>query len=72
MFKIDERISEEFDLVKKLEGLGNRTATFAFLIKYYFLTKNRSLNQSIDLLEQLAQKIDWKEVPALKGQLKDL
>ncbi len=72
LFKIDDKITEELDLIREKEGLGNRTATFAFLIKYYLLTQKHPLSESIELLEHLAKEIDWSKVPSLKEQLKDL
>lgn len=71
-FKVDPKVAQELDLIKNEEGLGNRTATFTFLIKYYLLTKKSTLNDSIDLMEKLAGKIDPNTLPSAEEQLSDL
>lgn len=73
IFKVDEKISKELDLIKIEEGLGNRTSTFTFLIKYYLLTKKkRSLDESIQLLDQLLEHVNFVALPSPEEQLKDL
>lgn len=70
--KVDEKLASELDLIKETEGLGNRTATLGFLIKYYFLTKNKSLDQSIALFDKLLSKIDVGNLPSAEDQLADI
>ena len=72
VFKVNERIGQELDFIKEEEGLGNRTSAFTFLIKYYLLTKNRSLEKSIALMDKLLEKIDMKALPSLEDQLSDV
>lgn len=72
IFKVAEKIPKELDLIKEEEGLGNRTATLTFLIKYYFLTKKTSLDQSIQLLDKLLDKLDTAKLPSAREQLKDI
>ena len=72
VFKVDERISKELDLIKEGEGLGNRTSAFTFLIKYYLLTKKRSLGDSVALMDRLLEKIDINSLPSLEDQLSDV
>lgn len=71
-FKVNPRVAQELDLIKEGEGLGNRTATFTFLIKYYLLTRKDNLEESIDRLEKLASKIDLNKLPSAEEQLSDL
>ncbi len=71
-FKVDPKITSELDLIKEEEGLGNRTATFTFLIKHYLLTKENSLDQSIQLMDKLLERVDPKKLPSLKDQLADI
>ena len=71
-FKVNPRITQELDLIKEGEGLGNRTATFTFLIKYYLLTKKDTLEESVKILEKLASKIDSDKLPSAEEQLSDL
>lgn len=72
IFKVNEKIPQELDLIKESEGLGNRTSTFTFLIKYYNLTKNNKLDNSIDHLNKLLEKIDINSLPSAEEQLKDI
>lgn len=73
IFKVDEKISKELDLIKIEEGLGSRTSTFTFLIKYYLLTKKkRSLDESIQLLDQLLGHVNFDALPSPEEQLQDL
>jgi hypothetical protein len=72
VLKVDDKIPRELDLIEKEEGLGNRTSTVTFLIKYYFLTKKSSLDQSIKFLDRLLDRIDTDKLPSAKEQLKDL
>lgn len=71
-FKVNPKIAKELDLIKEEEGLGNRTATFTFLIKYYLLTKKGTLDQSVEFMERLASKIDFDSLPSAEEQLKDI
>ena len=73
IYKVDDKIVQEFDMIKEAEGLGNRTATFSFLIKYYLLTKQNSLDNSIALLDKLIEnRIDVKNLPSAKDQLAEI
>jgi hypothetical protein len=72
VLKVDDKIPRELDLIEKEEGLGNRTSTVTFLIKYYFLTKKSSLDQSIKIMDRLLERIDTNKLPSAKEQLKDL
>lgn len=72
LLKVSDRIPKELDVIQEEEGLGNRTSTITFLIKYYFLTKKSSLDQSIGLLERALDRIDTKKLPSAKDQLKDI
>jgi hypothetical protein len=73
ILKVDEKISEELDLIKESEGLGNKTSTFTFLIKYYFLTKKDSLDRSIETLNHLLdKKLDTNSLPSAEEQLKNV
>lgn len=72
VLKVDDKIPRELDLIEEEEGLGNRTATVTFLIKYYFLTKKSSLDQSIAILDRLLDKIDAEKLPSAREQLKDV
>lgn len=71
-FNVDDRIRKEIELIQEEEGLGNRTATVTFLVKYYFLTKKSSLDHSIALLDKLLAKMDTSKLPSLEDQLKDV
>jgi hypothetical protein len=73
ILKVDDKISQELDLIKESEGLGNRTSAFTFLIKYYFLTKKDSLDRSIETLNTLLDKnIAKKKLLSASEQLKDI
>lgn len=72
ILKVDEKIPQELDLIQAEEGLGNRTATVTFLIKYYFLTKKNSLSNSLQILDKFLGKIDVNALPSTRTQLKDL
>lgn len=72
VLKVDEKIPQEIDLIKEMEGLGNRTATITFLIKYYFLTQKSSLEQSIGVLNTLIDRTDTSNIPSPEEQLKDI
>lgn len=72
MFKVPETVSNEIDVIRETEGLGNRTAAFTFLIKYYFLTKQQSLDQSIMRLENALKRVDFDKIPSPEEQLKDI
>lgn len=72
VLKVPDKIPYELDLIQDEEGLGNRTSTITFLIKYYFLTKKGSLSQSLELLGKVLEKIDLRKLPSAREQLKDL
>jgi hypothetical protein len=72
IFKVNDKIPKELDLIQEEEGLGNRTSTLTFLVKYYFLTKKNSLDQSIQLLDKLIDKMDTNNLPSAKEQLKNI
>lgn len=72
IFKVNDKIPKELSLIQEEEGLGNRTSTITFLIKYYFLTKKNSLDQSIQILDKLLDRMDMNKMPSAKKQLKDV
>lgn len=72
VLKVPEKIPYELDLIQEEEGLGNRTSTITFLIKYYFLTKKGSLTQSLELLGKALESIDVTKLPSAREQLKNL
>ena len=72
ILKVADKIKRELEMIQEEEGLGNRTSTVTFLIKYYFLTKQRTLDQSIHLLDKALEKIDVDSLPSLEDQLKDI
>ena len=72
VLKVDDKIPRELDIIESEEGLGNRTSTVTFLIKYYFLTKKSSLDQSIGILDRLLERIDADKLPSGREQLKKL
>ena len=72
LLKVSDKIPKELDVVQEEEGLGNRTSTVTFLIKYYFLTKKNSLDQSINMLERALDRIDTKKLRSAREQLKDV
>ncbi len=72
IMKVNEKIPQELDLIKEFEGLGNRTATFNFLIKYYLLTKQNFLDNSIVKLNSLLDKTNLDNLPSAEDQLKDV
>ena len=72
LFKVDQKIVQEFDLIKEEEGLGNRTAVLTFLVKSYFLDKKASLKDSIRILDALLSHIDLKNLPSAEEQLKNV
>lgn len=72
VMKVDDKIPRELDLITKEEGLGNRTSTITFLIKYYFLTKKNTLDRSIDMMETLLERMDADKIRSPREQLKDL
>ena len=65
-------INALLDYIQETEGLGNRTATFTFLIKYYLLTKKNSLDISVDILDKLIDKKDIKNLKTPEEQLNDV
>ena len=72
VLKVSEKIPQELDLIQEQEGLGNRTSTITFLIKYYLLTKKTSLDRSVELLDKLLDRLDVSKLPSAREQLKDL
>ena len=70
--KVDEKIPQELDIIQAEEGLGNRTSTITFLIKYYFLTKQSSVDHSVKILDSLLDRIDTSKLHSAEDQLKDL
>lgn len=72
VFKVNDKIPKELDIIQDEEGLGNRTSTILFLIKYYFLTKKNSLDQSVQILDKLLDRIDIGKLPSAKKQLHDV
>ena len=72
ILKVSDKIPKEIDVIREEEGLGTRTSTIIFLVKYYFLTKKNALDQSIQILDKLLDKIDVNKLPSAKEQLKDL
>lgn len=72
ILKISDKIPKELDIIQDEEGLGNRTSTIIFLIKYYFLTKRNSLDQSMQIMDKLLDRIDIGKLPSAKEQLKDV
>lgn len=72
VFKVNDKIPKELDIIQEEEGLGNRTSTITFLIKYYFLTKKNSLDQSMQIMDKLLDRIDANKLPSAEVQLKDV
>lgn len=72
LLKVDEIIKKELQQIREAEGLGSQTATVVYLVKYYNLTKQSRLDGKIALLDSLLDKIEVKDLPSLKDQLKDL
>lgn len=72
ILKVSDKIPKELDIIQEEEGLGNRTSTVTFLIKYYFLTKKNSLDQSIQIMDKLLDRIDANKLPSAREQLKDI
>lgn len=72
IFKVADKIPKELDIIQEEEGLGNRTSTLTFLIKYYFLTKKNSLDQSMHILDKLLDRVDTSKLSSAKDQLKDV
>lgn len=64
MIKVEDKIKEELDRIKKEEGLGTQTATITYLIKYYFLTKKTTLDGTISMLDKVLDKIGPKKIPS--------
>ncbi len=72
ILKVSDKIPKELDIIQEEEGLGNRTSTVTFLIKYYFLTKKNSLDQSIQIMDKLLDRIDANKLSSAREQLKDI
>ncbi len=72
IFKVSDKIPKELNIIQEEEGLGSRTSTITFLIKYYFLTKKTSLDQSIQIMDKLLDRIDMNKLPSAREQLKDI
>lgn len=47
-------------------------SSLIFKINDYFLTKRNSLDQSVQLIDKLLDKIDTDKLPSAKAQLKDI
>lgn len=72
IFKVSDKIPKELDIIQEEEGLGNRTSTITFLIKYYFLTKKSSLDQSMQIMDKLLDRINVSKISSSRNQLKDV
>ncbi len=72
VLKVDEKIPDELDVIQNSEGLGNRTSTISYLIKYYFLTQENTLNNSIHTLNTLLDRVDADRLPSAEEQLKGI
>ncbi|MEK7528224.1 MAG: hypothetical protein AAB592_00460 [Patescibacteria group bacterium] len=72
VLKVSDKIPQELDVIQEEEGLGNRTSTITFLVKYYFLTKKNSLDQSVHILDKLLDRVDLSNLPSAREQLKDV
>lgn len=72
VLKVSDKIPQELSIIKEAEGTGNNTATVIFLIKYYQLTKQNSLANSIAVLNKLLDKIDTKNLPSAEEQLSEI
>jgi|GEM_PF-1313511 hypothetical protein len=72
LFKVNDKIPKELDIIQEEEGLGNRTATITFLIKYYFLTKKTSLSQTLQMMDLLMEHTHFKKSPSPRKQLEDI
>jgi hypothetical protein len=72
ILKVSDKIPKELDIIQEEEGLGNRTSTITFLIKYYFLTKKNSLDQSIQIIDKLLDRLDTSKIASPEEQLKDI
>ena len=72
ILKVSDKIPKEIDIIQEKEGLGNRTATITFLVKYYFLTQKSSLDQSIQILDKLLDRLEVDKLPSAEEQLKDV
>ncbi|MBI5414963.1 hypothetical protein HZA38_05640 [Candidatus Peregrinibacteria bacterium] len=70
--KVPAKIPQELDIIQEEEGLGNRTSTVTFLIKYYFLTKSNSLDKSVQVLNTLLDRLDVSKLPSARDQLHDV
>jgi metal-responsive CopG/Arc/MetJ family transcriptional regulator len=58
VLKVHDKIPQELDLIQDQEGLGNRTSTIIFLIKYYLQNQKTSLVRSTQLMEKLLDRLD--------------
>jgi len=72
LLKVSDKIPKELDVIQEEEGLGNRTSTVTFLVKYYFLTKKNSLDQSMQIMDKLLDRLDTGKLPSAREQLKDI
>lgn len=72
VFKVDEQIPQEMELIQTSEGLGNRTATLSYLIKYYFLTQKSSIENSVHMLNASLDTLDVNTLPSAEDQLSDI
>lgn len=72
VLKVHDKIPQELDLIQDQEGLGNRTSTIIFLIKYYLQNQKTSLVRSTQLMEKLLDRLDISTIPSAREQLKDV
>lgn len=72
LFKVEDKIKDELEIIREEEGLGTQTATLLFLVKYYLLTKKTDLDATIKAVDRVLDRIDLEKLPDLKEQLKDL
>jgi len=72
LLKVKDKIKEELEDIKDEEGLNNQTSTFIFLIKYYKLTKKSKLDNTVEALNKVLDKMDVDNLPPLEEQLKDV
>ena len=67
--KVSQIIIDEFLQIQDEEGLGNRSATLAYLVKEHKLRKKYEFEKAADEFEKVIDKIDKKKIPTLEEQL---
>lgn len=67
--KVEPIIIEEFDEIKEEEGIGNRAATFTFLVKEYRQRKQMEFEKAADQLGEVLDRINKKKIPSPEEQL---